>query len=160
MNVGFPQLPFNFLVNFGHTLCSVDPDAVVPLLKTLHNGQSFIRKSGQSLFNSLLVVISPSTSLGSHHDPFHKHLFGTVEVNQISNNHVPTHLLLKLVPVLLVSGKPVEQVPPFPIFCHCILEQAHHDVRRDQLALFDIAVDGLCELATFLLLLPQQIARG
>jgi hypothetical protein len=159
MNVSLPEFLFNFLINFIHSFGGINPDAVVSIFKTLDNRQSLAVKSSQSLFNSSLIVVGPATSLGPLQDPIHKYLFGTIEVNQISNNYIPTHLLLKLIPVFLVTRKPVEQVPPFPIMCNCIFEQSHHNFRRYQPPLYHVTFDGVGELATLLLFLPQQVPR-
>lgn len=116
---------FNFLINFFSSFGGVNFETVVFSLEGLDNGFGLVFKSIQSLFDGVRVVISPSTSFGSFHNSIDEDLRGTVEIDEVSNDDAINELLFELIPVLLITGKPVQKIASVAVFLDGILHKAN-----------------------------------
>jgi hypothetical protein len=117
-------------------------------------------ESKDALLHGLRVIVSPSTGLGPFSHAVNEGLCGAVEVNQVPDNNLISQLLLKHIPILLISGEAVKQIPAVAVGGDTFFNQLDHQLRRNEFTLLHEAIDGLGQVASLLLLLPQEISRG
>ena len=138
-------------------LGSIDTDAIVPFLKTTNNGDGLAFEGQDAFLHGFGVIVSPSAGLGSFGHAVDESLGRTVEVDEVSHNDLIRESLFKDVPIFLVSGESIKQVSAVAVSWNAIFNQLHHQVRRDQFTLLDVAIYRVRQLSALLLLLPQKI---
>ena len=102
-------------VYFLSALSGIDTDAVVPFFKTVNDGQCLTFEGQYPFLHCFWVIVSPSTGFGSFGHAVDERLGRTVEVDKVSNDDLIRELSLKNIPIFLVSGEAVEQVPAIAV---------------------------------------------
>lgn len=159
MDVDRGKLISKWAIDLIPTFCCINFNAVLLIFKAFHDWDGLTLKSKNTFLHGLRIVVCPSTGLGSLSHAVNEGLCGAVEVNQVSNDNLITQYPFKDIPILLIPGEAVKQVPTVAIGVDTFFNQLDDQVRRDELSFFYVAIDGLRQFSTLLLLLPQKVSR-
>ena len=96
-------------------LSGIDTDAVVPFFKTVNDRQCLTFERRYPFLHCFWVIVSPSTGFGSFGHAIDERLGRTVEVDEVSNDDLIRELFLENIPIFLVSGEAVEQIPAIAV---------------------------------------------
>ena len=87
----------------------------MPFLKALDDGLCLRLEGLNSFLHCFRVVISPAAGLASFSHAVNQSLGGAVEVDEVPDDNFISELLFELVPILLIAGKAVKQVPAIAV---------------------------------------------
>lgn len=115
MDVGIGELIPKLGVDLVAALSGIDLDAVVPLLEAPDDGEGFAFEGEYALLHGFGIVVSATAGLGALSHAIDERLRGAVEVDEVSHYHLISQSLFELVPVFLVPGEAIEEVPAIAV---------------------------------------------
>lgn len=105
------QLVLQFGVNFLATFSGINSDAVMSFLEAFDDGLRLCLEGLNSFLHGFRVIVGPAAGLAALGHAVNEGLRGAVEVDEVPDDNLISELLFELVPVLLVAGEAVKQVP-------------------------------------------------
>ncbi len=93
------------------TLSGVNTNAVIPFLEALDDGDGLCFKGLNPLFHGFRIIITAATGLAPLSHAVNEGLGGAFKINEVPDNDFICQPTLELLPVFLVPGKSVKQVP-------------------------------------------------
>lgn len=138
----------------------VDLDDTILAIEHVDYRHARLDESGEPLFDALLVIISTSAGLASVQESGPHSLLGAVEEQGELAGH---NRLLELDSLVHLPGETIDKELAVAVLLngglHGVLQQLDGDLHRHDLAVLDVALDHLAELAArTLLLLAQKVA--
>lgn len=140
----------------------IDLDHSALLLKVLHHRHTLLDERLESLLDGLLIIIGAPTSLAAVEQPLTHRLLGAIEEQGKLALH---HHLLEFLRLVHLTGKAIDEELAVAVLFYCgihgVLEELDCDFHGHDLALFDVGLDHVAELAAgSVLLFSEQIAGG
>jgi hypothetical protein len=143
-------------------LDSLDLDNTAILFKVVDNGHASLDKGSETLADTLLVVISSSTGLAAVDQTLLHDLFGTLKEQ---SEDALADGLFELDGLVHLAGEAVDEELVGAVFLdgglHGVFEQLDGDFHGNDLAVADVFLDQVAELAALaVLLFAQKVAGG
>jgi hypothetical protein len=150
------------LVDLIRSLDSLNLDNTAILLKVVDDGHAGLDKGSETLADTLLVVISSATGLAAVDQTLLHDLFGALKEQ---SEDALADGLFKLDGLVHLAGETVDEELVGAVLLdgglHGVFEQLDGDFHGDNLAVADVLLDQVAELAALtVLLFAQKVAGG
>lgn len=156
------EADLDVLVNLVGSLDSLDLDDTAVLVKVLDNRHAGLDESSETLANALLVVIGSATGLAAVDQTLLHDVLGALEEE---GEDTLADRLLKLNSLVHLAGETVDEELVDALVLdsglHGVLEQLDSNLHGDNLAIANVFLDQVTEVATLtVLLLTQKVTSG